>query len=311
MNSKQRIFITGIAGFVGSRLAKRLAGDGYGVCGVEYARTQRCDDLERAGIAVKVADVCDRDAMVSLLNECRPDFVINCASQQPRKGMGFDQYYRGNVKTLDTLCDAMRETGVSRIVTFSSATVYGDGASGVLDENSPIAPSNYYAISKWVAERIALTRAKMDNMGGVCFRMPSVFGAGQGGGIVDTYYSALRVGERLEIFSKGELIRNIIHVDDVVEACVQAVKGSENLSEMEVVLLGSCDSLPMGEIARIMADRMRVSSKIVCVDTPAPVNANWDLCIDRLREKLGFTPMSIGEGVDRYLAEMSGNENAG
>lgn len=295
------IFITGASGFVGSRLRDHFNRQGHTVSGTLHLAEQPQSGFTPLDL---------RQPLNPGLLSTDIDLVINCASQQPRPHLKPQDYERGNVLTLQNLLHAMTDSGVKNIIHFSSAVVYGNTEALVLTEETPVSPQNEYALSKWHAELALEEAARKHQLKAVCFRMPSVFGPGQIGGIAHTYYDHAVRNQDLEIFGGGKLLRNLLHIDDIVAACEQVSARLGTLDGYQRFLLGSRDSLSMEAIARMLVEKTRSRSHITLVARPAPFNFHWNFSIEHLAQTLGFTPMSIEEGLDRYIAQMqkmSGN----
>lgn len=308
-----KIVVTGAGGFIGSRAMCALVNEGHSVVGgVRSLSHLRLSD-ELARIAAKenceLVEVDLEDPRsVSGLFDRAVDVVIHCASQQPRSGLGFDGYYRGNLACLSNVLDGMARRNIRRIISFSTVVVYGDELGMPVDEQHAVSPSSYYAISKYAADQILRYRSDHGDVDGVCLRLPSIFGKGQVGGLVHTYYDLLHANQELEIYSCGKLRRNLLHVDDVVRACRLVVEKMDDFRGFNLFLIGSSNSLTMEEVARFMAREIGSRSHIKLVPHPAPVNCHWDLVLEKARKAWGFVPLPIESGINLYLQEMAHGE---
>ena len=271
------ILITGNSGFVGSYLGRFFGKKGYSILGKE------------------------KDGSFPEKNvEC----VIHCASQQPRPRLVLGDYYRGNIESLLQTLEWMRKGGVKNIITFSSATVYADTGGDALFEESRLDPCSDYSISKLTADQVLKMRSLQDGLSSVCFRMPSVFGSEQMGGLVQTYYDFAQKNVDFDIFSEGKLKRNLLHVVEIARACERAFGCFDKLNGFNLYLLGSADSLTMEEIAKKIITCTDSKSKIILSKKRAPVENNWVFCLDKVKKELGFIPQTIETGLLRYIKEM-------
>lgn len=292
-----RILITGAGGFVGSRARRLLTGAGHDIIGVDVPSTAaQADGLIAADLA--------RPNGLDAVGGQPIDAVIHCASQQPRTEATWEDYYRGNVVLLQHVLDWMGQRETPRIVTFSTAVVYGHTALPVLDESSPVQPNNFYAISKLMAEHLLRYRCHAEGLHGICFRMPSVYGPGQIGGLVHTYYQHAKERKPLALFQQGRLQKNLLHVDDVVRACALALENNERREPFGLYLLGSANSMTTRGIAEYIFRRLEVSTPVTGVDQASQADIDWVFCLDRVRAALRFEPRPLEAGLDQYLAEM-------
>lgn len=284
------ILITGTAGFVGARLAAFLA----------------TKDFRLLAASRATVDLTDREGLIRTIGKEQIDWVVHCASLQPKAGATAEDYRRGNVETLHSILDAMKAKGIRRIVHFSSAVVLGQNGGERLDETSPVDPKGDYALSKWESEKLLRERAEMDQLQAICFRMPSVFGAGQPGGIVPTYYELAKKNAPIELFSEGKLIRNLLHVDDLLRACFLTIQKGDRKPSFELFLLGSRNSLPTTEIAWHIVRQTGSRSTVTPVTNRAPVDIHWNLSVEKVSRALSFRLLSLEEGIGRYIAAMEG-----
>ena len=301
-----KIVVTGAGGFIGSHVMHAFVNEGHSVVGGVRSLSQVRPSGNLARLAAKEnCDLVEVDledpGSVSGLLDRSVDVVVHCASQQPRSGLAFDSYYRGNLLSLSNVLDGMGGRNIRRMVSFSSVVVYGDELGAPVDEQHAVNPSNYYAISKCAADQVLQCRSDHGDVHSVCLRMPSVFGKEQAGGLVHTYYSLLHSNQELELYSCGKLRRNLLHVDEVVRACRLVVEKMDDFGGFNLFLIGSRNSLTMEEIARYMAGKLGSRSHIKLVSNPAPVNFHWDLVVEKARKAWGFAPIPIEAGIDRYL----------
>ncbi|MER7833682.1 UDP-glucose 4-epimerase GalE [Streptomyces sp. NPDC052644] len=163
MRSPSTVLVTGGAGFIGSHTCVELLDHGYELIVIDDHSNSAPSVLDRvrriAGRftgAVYELDVRDRNALSAVFDRHTIDAVIHFAA---RKAVGESMrmpaaYYDTNVGGTTALVLAMREHGVSRLVFSSSCSLYGDAAAMPLTERSPARPTNPYAASKWICERI-------------------------------------------------------------------------------------------------------------------------------------------------------------
>jgi UDP-glucose 4-epimerase len=145
-------------------------------------------------------------------------------------------YYHANVTDPATLLSAMADAGVRRIVASSSAAVYGSADEGMLTELTPPRPQNPYGTTKWVGERLLAEVGAAAGIANVALRFFNVVGSADRV-LADTRTAALlpRVlraarGERLTVHGlahptpDGSAVRDFVHVRDVAEAHIAAVR---------------------------------------------------------------------------------------
>ncbi len=295
------VLVTGASGFLGSCLLSAFNRKGVPAIGVSRSKGK-----ESSEHPLYLLDLKNPAALEELMRRYSVSAVVHCASQQPRHGLDFNAYYEGNVCSLNNLLPAMQRVGVRKLLMFSSTAVYKAAAlNSAINEESVTEPCSEYSISKLTADHLARVQAKEMGLDVVCFRIPSLFGARQEGGLVHTYYRYALQGCDIELYSRGEPLRNLLYVDDLVEACFAALEYlSSTKCGFELFLFGSLDSISMVQLAEYIVKCMKSSSRIMPVDTPIPVPGNWVLDLQRAKEILHLTPIAVKQGIDRYLKEM-------
>ncbi|MGQ0486547.1 MAG: NAD-dependent epimerase/dehydratase family protein [Hyphomicrobiales bacterium] len=149
-----RALITGATGFTGRYLAAELARAGYEVCGL--TRTPQAAKIPGVG-SVHVCDLCDFAGLARVIDDVRPDVVAHLAAISFAAHGDVEAIYRVNLMGSRNLLEALGRAGklLRAVLLASSANVYGNAAAGVLEETTPPAPANDYAVSKLAMEFMA------------------------------------------------------------------------------------------------------------------------------------------------------------
>lgn len=148
-----RTLVTGAAGFTGRYLTTLLATRGHKVHGLVHRPT---DASVPDAVAVHCADLADRSAIARVVDEVRPDHVVHLAAIAYVGHDDIGELYRANIVGTRHLLDvlAAQAIGPRSVIVASSANVYGNARSGVLDESMSPAPANDYGVSKVAAEYV-------------------------------------------------------------------------------------------------------------------------------------------------------------
>lgn len=207
----RRALITGISGFTGRYVAAELERAGYQVVGLTHAGGA-CNPN------VHAVDLCDREAVLSLVSEMELDAVVHLAAISFVAHGDADAIYRTNVVGTRNLLDALAaaKTGPRVVVLASSANVYGNADVEPITEQTPAAPANDYAVSKLAMEYMA--RLWMDRLPIVITRPFNYTGVGQAEHfLVPKIVSHYRRGAReIELGNTG-VVRDFLDVRDVAD----------------------------------------------------------------------------------------------
>lgn len=150
-----KILVTGAEGFTGRYLAAELQRAGYEVHGLVHKPVA---SGKVPGVsALHVADLSDAAALAAVVNEVQPDKVVHLAAIAFVAHGDIESIYRTNLVGTRHLLEALAQSKapLDAVLLASSANVYGNSVGGVLDENTPPAPANDYAVSKLAMEYAA------------------------------------------------------------------------------------------------------------------------------------------------------------
>ncbi len=299
-----RLLVTGGAGYIGSIVAQQLVARGDGVTVLDSLYKGHRAAVPEGAEFVQ-ADLLDAGAVAAAF-ERGYDGVLHFAAlslvgesqEQP------ERYWRGNVLGTLNLLDAMRATGVGRIVFSSTAATYGEAGDDPIDEDAPAAPVNTYGNTKLAVDRMLSDHARAHGLASVSLRYFNVAGASGPLGedhrpethlIPLVLAAAAGKRESVSIFGTdyptpdGTAIRDYIHVEDLGHAHLLALDTAEPGRHI-VYNLGS----ERGYSVREVIDTARaVTGRDIVVreegrragDPPRLVAANA-----RARSELGWRP---------------------
>lgn len=228
-----RILVTGGAGFIGSNLVHALVG-AHEVGVIDDMSTGSAENIHPASW-FRTLDILD-PSLGSVVAEFGPEAVVHLAAQasvgESIKDPGRDRAV--NVEGTRAVARAAAEAGAKRLVSASSAAVYGEPAELPLTETSPKAPANPYGASKLEAESVLAAELAGTGTDHASFRFSNVFGPRQDwrgeGGVVAIFAAAMSRGEAPTVFGDGKQTRDFIYVGDVVAACLDALLAGSPLA---------------------------------------------------------------------------------
>jgi len=237
---RMKILVTGGAGYIGSHIVKTLGDAGHDLVILDNLSTGH-EGAILAGRLIR-GDLADRSFIAKTLKAFRPEAVMHFAAsiqveESVREPLA---YYRNNVINTLNLLDAMRQSGVRRLIYSSTAAVYGIPAKNPVDEETPLAPINPYGASKAMIERVLADLSAVTDFRYAALRYFNVAGADPQGRIGQSYREATHLITRALKTAKGEYpelavfgtdyptpdgtcIRDYIHVDDLAAAHLLAL----------------------------------------------------------------------------------------
>ncbi|SDR52320.1 UDP-glucuronate 4-epimerase [Rhizobiales bacterium GAS191] len=233
-----KIIVTGIAGFIGSHLARRLLSEGHDVVGIDevndyYAvslKRDRLAEIAKSGAFEFVeADIADLPAMRSLFARHRDaTHIVHLAAQA---GVRYsierpELYVHANVMGQVAVFEAaLQLEHCAHLLYASTSSVYGANRELPFSTEQRVeAPVSLYSATKLAGEHIAYTYGHLHGVAATGFRFFTVYGPW---GRPDmSYYKfavAIAAGEPISIHGFGEMSRDFTYVDDVVAGLVAAL----------------------------------------------------------------------------------------
>ena len=240
------VLVTGVAGFIGSNLAKRAKTE-YGdvrVVGIDsitdyYDVTLKYDRLkgleEFGDRFVFIHDsIANREIIIRLFDEYKPSIVVNLAAQA---GVRYsitnpDAYVESNLIGFYNILEACRhsydngQTGVEHLVYASSSSVYGSNKKVPYSTDDKVDnPVSLYAATKKSNELLAHAYSKLYNIPSTGLRFFTVYGpAGRPDMAYFGFTDKLVKGEKIRIFNYGNCKRDFTYIDDIIEGVVRVMQ---------------------------------------------------------------------------------------
>jgi nucleoside-diphosphate-sugar epimerase len=223
--------VTGIAGFIGSSIARSLLAEGATVRGLDNLSTGNLSNIEeiRSQIDFHEADVLDEHAVASACQGV--DYIFHEAAIPSVPKSVADPIGTNGPNLTGTLniLEAARKAGVKRVLYAASSAAYGDDPTLPKTEAMLPAPLSPYAVQKLAGEHYLASYARVYGVETVALRYFNVFGprqdpSSQYSGVLARFISLMLSGEIPTIFGDGTTSRDFVYIDNVVSANLLAAK---------------------------------------------------------------------------------------
>lgn len=222
MLANQRYFVIGGAGFIGSHLVDALVGRGSVTVYDDLSVGKReflTPALKTGRVRLIVADVLDGTELASAMNGHDAVFHLS-ANPEARRGLDDTRLdlEQGTIATYNVL-EAMRTSGVPRLVFASSGTVYGDTPEPRRESDLGALPISLYGASKLAGEALVSAFVECFGLRALIVRFGNVVGPRGTHGAALDFLNKLKVdGEELEVLGDGRQSKPYLHVSDCVAA---------------------------------------------------------------------------------------------
>lgn len=285
-----KALVTGGAGFIGSNLVKYLCDNGYQVTALDdFSSSGRIKIDPRAKL---IRGTIDNSKLLEKLLKGK-DVVFHLAATGIIKIslknplLYFENNFLNGVKILD----AMRKTGVEKIVYSSSAGVYGEPKWVPIKEDDPKEPVNPYGASKFAFEHALSSYYHVFGIESVSLRYFNVYGPGDGQRpvtrAVPSWIQSMLQGGPVPMYWRGQQRKDYVFVGDVVRANLLAAEKGKGCAVYNVA---SGQGLPMLEIFRILEKIMGRKFEIQHMGDRTGDPSILVADVSKIKKELGWKP---------------------
>ncbi|WP_032124748.1 MULTISPECIES: NAD-dependent epimerase [Candidatus Protochlamydia] len=307
----KNIFITGAAGFIGFHLARQLAQRGDRVIGFDNfnpyydprLKRDRAKELAKLGIAIIEGDIQDFELLEKAILEHHTTHLVHLAAQA---GVRYSlqqpyAYLKTNVDGFLNILEICRAHPSLKLTYASSSSVYG------LNKKVPFSlddrtdhQASLYGVTKKTNELMAQTYHHLFGISSTGLRFFTVYGPwGRPDMAYFSFANAIVEGKPIEIFNRGQMMRDFTYIDDIVDGTMAAID-----REMPCALFNLGHHKPeqlLHFVAILEKELGRKAQKILLPMQSGDVVATY-ADIQESAEQLNFTPkIGIEEGLARFV----------
>lgn len=313
-----KVLVTGAAGYVGSTVVSALLDAGDRPIGVDDLSVGRPDFL--TGAPHYLGDIADPVLLARIFAE-HPDIgmAIHCAARTVVADSARDPvgYYAANVAKTVALLEALLRHECHRLIFSSSAAVYGNSATPVVTEESPVDAVSPYASTKLMTERILDDVCAATPMTAMSLRYFNPVGSDPQlrtgpydpapSHALGRLVAAAQAGEKFVIHGRdwdtpdGTAVRDYVHVWDVARAHVAATQrwspGGEGRGHV-VINVGSGQATSVRQLVDAFDEQVERPVAVRYGPRRAGDTVGCRAAIDRALELLGWAPeRSLADGI--------------
>lgn len=308
----ERVAVTGAAGLIGSAVVRHLSKLNIEVAAFDAPGAP--DFVPGSHIPVQCVDLAD-PRMVEALEAARPQAVVHAAAHPGGKSLR-EPVEDVRVNTLGSMqiFDWCARAG-SHVVYLSSSVVYGNQTKGSIAEDAVLEPGTIYGVAKVACEQWLRILGEGAGLNWTVLRLFATYGAGHRPsleqGVVNIMLTQLLKGNRVVVKGSLKRLRDLIYVDDVAAAIVQALCRPE--ARGQVMNIGTGAAVTIEEMIHVLCDALKRSrAKVEIVEEAGTVGDPFSNIADitRMRQVLAFEPeFKLSAGlqalVDEHLASTS------
>jgi nucleoside-diphosphate-sugar epimerase len=253
--------ITGIAGFIGSSIARELLSRGERVRGLDNFATGKLDNIAeiRNGIDFREADITDLETMREAC--AGVDYVLHQAAipSVPKSVLDPLGSNLANVDGTVNVLVAARDAKVKRVVYAASSSAYGDTPTLPKHEDMRPDPISPYAVAKLASEHYMISFYRCYGLETVCLRYFNIFGPRQDpsspySGVLAKFTTQMLRGEQPTINGDGEQSRDFTYIDNAVEANLLACTAPAQKAAGQMFNVATGRRVTLNETFKVLQD---------------------------------------------------------
>ncbi|MCZ6595752.1 MAG: NAD(P)-dependent oxidoreductase [Bacteroidetes bacterium] len=286
-----KIFVTGGIGFTGAALVMRLVELGHEVKTLDNKDGIRAEELRKAGGEVVIGSITEAE----LVDKCTDgmEFVFHIAAAFRELNVPQKYYYDVNVGGTENVMKAAKKYGVKKVVYCSTQGVHGHIKNPPGDENSPIAPEDYYQQTKYEGE-IVFKEYLNDGMIGTIIRPTAIYGPGDPERFFMIYK---RVSKGLfPMFGSGKTFYHPLYIDNLIDAFTLTLDIDKGKGETYII--GDEEYVSIQTLVEKVAKAINAKVKIPHFPIILPIIVGH--IVEKICKPFGIAPPIFPRRVDWY-----------
>lgn len=309
--SSKRIFITGIAGFIGFHLAKFLKEKQIFVTGCDNfndyydpgLKKQRAKILSDLGIPIIDADICNTALIENAVQENEITHFVHLAAQA---GVRYsmvapEKYVHSNLQGFVHILEMLKKHSQIKFIFASSSSVYGlNQKIPFSEEDKTIQPANFYAATKMAGEAIAHSYHHLYGIPTIGLRYFTVYGPwGRPDMAYFLFTDAILQGKPIVVFHEGKMKRDFTYIDDIVAGTAAALDCD---ASFEIFNLGNNQPVEINDLISIIENKtgMQAIREFKPIQSGEVLTTYAD--ITKSQKALNFQPQtSLKSGMEKFL----------
>lgn len=231
--NKQKVIVTGGAGFIGSYLVEGLIRDDYQVIVLDNLSTGRLANLKsvngNSNFSFLNVDISNLEKIIPYFKDAVCVFHLAALADVVPSIVEPYKYHKANVGGTMAVLEASRLNNVKKFIYTASSSCYGIPNNYPTIENEEISPQYPYAFTKYVGELYAFSWAKVYKLPVISLRLFNVYGprartSGTYGAVLGIFLAQKLAGQPFTVVGDGTQKRDFVYVTDVAEAFIAAAK---------------------------------------------------------------------------------------
>ena len=332
-----RILITGVAGFIGFHVCKRLLEEDISVLGIDNLNDYYDVDLKKARLreleetiikhrkgkfSFFKCDLVDKNYLTEIFHQFKPSKIIHLAAQA---GVRYSinnpsAYINSNLVGFGNILECCRECKVDHLIYASSSSIYGGNTKVPFSENDVVdTPVSLYAATKKANELMAHSYSHLFQIPCTGIRFFTVYGPlGRPDMALMIFTKAILESKPIRIFNHGEMSRDFTYIDDVTEAITRLIEKPPNneqfphnqekevsraLAPNRVINIGNNNPVNLTKFIYLLEKELRIEAVKSFEEMQLGEVAKTYADIEMMKKLINYKPTtSLEEGIRKFVA---------
>ena len=310
--SKNKILVTGSAGFIGYHLCKSLLNDNFDVLGIDNIndyydvnlKKSRLNELRKnKNFIFEKIDIANRESLSKSFIKFQPSIVVNLAAQA---GVRYSienpyEYMNSNLAGFLNIIELCRQNTVKNFVYASSSSVYGNNKKIPFSEIDRVdTPISLYGVTKRANELIAYSYSHLYNLKTTGLRFFTVYGPwGRPDMAMFIFTKNILEGKPIQVYNNGKMERDFTYIDDIISGIRSAIKKNY---DFEIFNLGNNKSEHLMDMISIIENKLNMKAilNFLPLQPGDVIKTSSDIKLSI--EKLDYKPsVSINKGIPIFI----------
>ncbi|MEM4327261.1 MAG: SDR family NAD(P)-dependent oxidoreductase, partial [Candidatus Diapherotrites archaeon] len=305
-----KVLITGMAGFIGSNLAKHLSSKKIGVIGIDnfhpyYDTRIKKHNLEKVQknslVEFIEGDINDQTTFQKLKGK-NITHIVHLAARAGVRNSSEEakEYLKTNIIGTLNVLEFAKEIKAKKVVLASTSSVYGKNQVPFNEEMNTNTPMSIYAASKIGMEALANAFNHLYGLPIIITRFFTVYGpGGRPDMAVYTFVEKILKGKEIEVYGNGDEKRDFTYVEDICEGIFLALQTKKTYG---IYNLGNSESRTINELISIIEKNLGKKAKIQYVGKKKEDVEITLADISKAKAELGYSPNTrLEEGITKFI----------
>ena len=314
---KEKILITGVAGFIGFSLAKKFLQNNYKIYGIDnvnnyYDTKLKIDRLKilknNKKFSFKKIDLKNFKDLDNCIKKNKINFIIHLAAQA---GVRFSlknpqTYIDNNITGFLNILEIMKKRKIKKLIYASSSSVYGKVKKKFftenLDTNSQI---SMYAVSKKTNELMAHAYHDLYKINSIGLRFFTVYGPyGRPDMSLNIFADGISNSKKFKLFNNGKMVRDFTFIDDVVVSVFKLFKkfSKSKKQTYEIFNIGTSSPVNLKKYVKLISHNLNKKPKIILAKLQKGDVKSTISNSNKLYKYINFKPITkVDEGIKRFI----------